>query len=904
MQRLSSLKTKLSDSLYEEAEAILYTSYNFRYDYLGFSLLIWEDFITTIVLNMPKNELEETSFAGSLSRRLNLAVRRYINRELSEGKTRVCNNLLIKLQKNSYKQAVLLKEFIGEFAHLGISFTDNIYNLLKNSCPHFKKSLELLGMINMSKDEFIYCLVNKYKLDVESNVNGVIDYDDLSKKYANLSFEEIKELYGDEFNYLPNNSKRLLERYFSITSYNGGTLSEAEKEINLLQYGYKRKSIAVNIKDLKKVYRTNKEKFSLEERLYLECFVFNVRNREEFKHAYPNSSICRSSLITKLEKLYYGIDDLFSYTLTKKQYLEVLELYPNKIDGERREILDLYYGVKKKAVSVRKLSKMYDKSYEEMRGFISNAKKYFLSLYCNLNRDSKIDKDIYIPYILDERYEMSSDAREVLKLLLIDNLSYEEIALKVKRKNVPSTISEGIQAIDAYRFGINILKSNVSINVKLTVDDIKEEIERHPADSVITSLEKEIISYYLGIKSEFNPQGEKLIGKDIQKKLGINSDISKRNKVILDKIKKRKVGNIRPEFMYMERGKLDEALKDAHLPITSTDREIICSLLGLKKYPMKTCEELAEEFGVAEKSIKRRYKVAIININKYLLGEKEGKIDYITDILPNLKYFTLSERILLEDYYGLNMTYEEIAEKHKIPFTKVRNIMYRIKTYLKELITNPNAKKFDYDYYHNIIDNPNFPFRGNLELAKRIFDLYVGDSGFGRTDIDEIKNILNLNLSSVTISRIIDSLVLGVYKYKEGIRKENSFSFEEVKDFYAIHKNNLSGEEMQLFSSYFNKNVGVDYKMSYDLIYLILKNKRLDLYSFATLSRNNVMYILKNFKNKLSKYTINTLKGHFNISERDLMTGQEKKHLFRLLNELDRELAKENAQNRVLSCSH
>lgn len=151
--------------------------------------------------------------------------------------------------------------------------------------------------------------------------------------------------------------------------------------------------------------------------------------------------------------------------------------------------------------------------------------------------------------------------------------------------------------------------------------------------------------------------------------------------------------------------------------------------------------------------------------------------------------------------------------------------MYRIKTYLAELIKNPEVKRFDYDYYHEVVDKPNFPFRGDLEQAKRIFDLYAGESNFGRMNNQEIKEKLGLNMDSHTISKIIESLVLAVFKYQDGIRKENSFTLEEIKSFYRINKDNLTKEEITLFSSFFHKQLGLDFKVSENLIFVLLRYK-------------------------------------------------------------------------------
>lgn len=740
------------------------------------------------------------------------------------------------------------------------------------------------------KNIFEQYTYNKYKNDV--------DYDTITKKYSNLTFEEIKELYGEDFSSLPSNIQKLLERYFTtiVDDKFWHIEYETEKELNLLIYGFKRKSITLDIKTLKSVYLANKDKFNPEQSLYLECFVFGIEDKSVFKSKYPNSRhIVCSQLITRLEVLYYGIDNMFSSNLTKAQYLEVLKEYPDELNQLSRAILDDYYGIDTQTLSIKELSIKYKKSYEEMHAIIYQLKLLCLSLYCNLNKEQSINKNIYIPYVLDERYKINKDSREALKLYLIDGLSYEEISKRIK-KEAYKAIFTGLEKIDFYRFGIERIEPNIPVeDVSISEAEILEEIQRHPIDSVITPEEKKLLSYYLGLKSQYNPEGVKFIGKDLREKLGLNKHPSEKYKAALKKIKQRKVGILTPEYIYIPREKLSVILADKHLPISLEDREIICSLLEINNFPFKNFAELAKQFNVNEATIRRKYRIAIININKYLLGEKEGTIDYETDIVPNLKYFTVKERELIYDYYVCNLTNKEISQKYGLPIYKVKQIMYRIKTYLAELIKNPEVKRFDYDYYHEVVDKPNFPFRGDLEQAKRIFDLYAGESNFGRMNNQEIKEKLGLNMDSHTISKIIESLVLAVFKYQDGIRKENSFTLEEIKSFYRINKDNLTKEEITLFSSFFHKQLGLDFKVSENLIFVLLRYKYPEYFRIKNSPKKQTIDMIQKYHKRLSKSSRNTLMHYANISERELMNGQDKKHVLRTLCELHRKTINKKA---------
>jgi len=57
--------------------------------------------------------------------------------------------------------------------------------------------------------------IENHKLDIEIIKFSDIDYNRLAYKYSNMSFEQIRDLFGDDFCTLSFNSRKLLERYFA-----------------------------------------------------------------------------------------------------------------------------------------------------------------------------------------------------------------------------------------------------------------------------------------------------------------------------------------------------------------------------------------------------------------------------------------------------------------------------------------------------------------------------------------------------------------------------------------------------------------------------------------------------------------------------------------------------------------
>lgn len=806
------------------------------------------------------------------------------------------------IKGNRYNVERLLAMFILELSCLGIDFTKELFNFLKQRSKKFNKLLELIGFQNLTYEEIVSILNKKYQLNINSESKKV-DYDELISKYSNMSYDEIKSLFGDNFNELPINSINLLKRYFAPSVLNNFLFPyKVEKNVNLLIFGYKGKDIKANTNDLKKVYLNNKDEFSKEQALFLECFVFGMQDKSAFYSEYPNCRENKGYLLNRLEMLYYGIDDIFDYTLSKEQYLEVRTKYPLEEGNYRKDILDCYYGVDCQSLSIAELSKKFNVSDDEMRELIKKYRKYCLSLYSDLNHSQKIDKNVYMPYILDEKYALNNETREAL-LLFMNGESYEDIAKKINKKDVSTIISKGIQKIDAYRFGIERPKVVVKEDILLTDLEIRdlaiEEINRHPSESVISENDKKFLSYYLGIKNKYNLDGITLTGKKLQEKLGFKRDVSVKFNEIVKKLKQRKMGILVPELISINREELASILEDPHLPITIDDRDIICYLLELNGFALKSISDLAQKYGLTNKNLKRKYQIAIININKYLVGEKEGFVSYEYDIVPNLRYFTLKERDIIYDYYVAKLTNKQIAKKYNLSDGQATRLMYRIKTTIKDIIKNPNRVRFDYDYYYQVVDKPDYPFRGNLELAKRIFSLYVGEGSVCGLDFHEIRQVLGLRIDSRAISRIIDRLVLGVFKYKDGIRKENAFSLEEIKEFYKQNYHKLDENDIALFKKFFDKNLESSYRVSEDLIFLMLKSKFPQYFDIFKASKKGILKLLRNSSYKFSKMDRATLMFYGNITERDLMTGQEKNHVYRILDDLDRKRAKDTTNVRT-----
>lgn len=415
MGELEKLEGVLKESLFNSIRELLETYAYCKCDFLCMNFNAWEKLFTRIAWSLYKKNVSSLLFTGELVARVNRAVGNFIKQKLYEDKTYLLDNLLFKLEKAGYKSERLLAMFLLELKCFNVGFTEYFFDLLKRNSQRFNSIINMSGFEGLSYEEFVSVLNENHKLDIKIIKYSDIDYNRLIYKYSNMSFEQISELFGDDFFTLSINSRKLLERYFSGLVSNKWLIPyKAEKYINFLIFGYQKKDISVNINSLKKVYLDNKDKFNEEQSLFLECFVFGMQDKSVFYRQYPNEYSHKSYLINRLEMLYYGIQDIFEYTLSKEQYLEVLEKYPEEACNFRRDILDDYYGVNCTRLFIAELSKKYGVTDDEIRYLIKLSRNYCLTLYSNLNHSQKIDKTIYMPYVLDDKYPLNRDRKSVV----------------------------------------------------------------------------------------------------------------------------------------------------------------------------------------------------------------------------------------------------------------------------------------------------------------------------------------------------------------------------------------------------------------------------------------------------------------------------------------------------------
>lgn len=821
-------------------------------------------------------------------------------------------------------------------------FKFNDYNSFKNT------------MIKMHGTK-VYSLLKDFK---------IIDYGALSIKFNNMSLDEFYNIYGIYINDLTKKEIELLEKFFKTNNKCNISNNEIIKNVNLAIINPKNNNLFLNNKILYNTYLINKDNFTLEQQLLLECYLFKIRDKKVYieKYGEPKYRFSKKYYINRLEKMYYGINNYFENDFDIEKYKIVRDKYKDKLDINRIKILDVYYGFNMEKGTIDDIALMLGISYKKAHGITRDAREFAINLYANRNITLDINKELYIPYILNQNYEFTEENRKILKMILIDGKTYDDIhkELNISKAKISNIFTDSIRKIDFYRYSIinvtnyseeditkvvdtfddlfnelefNILldkyinninndllasKYNISkidinkiiakfnktylrykvLDVDLNKEEILNEIESHISESVINDVKKNLLAYLYGIKCFYNEEGLKLTKIEFQNRYNITKNMLEHYlRDAITSIKLKKIGLLHNDNCYISRDELDKILDDVHLPISMKEREIICYLFELKGFEYKTFEELESIYDDNLSSIKRRYQRSILTIYKYLNKEIDGIIDYEIDILPNLKYFDLGDRLFLEDHYKNKLTYQEIAKKYNYSFDQAVSIFNRLLIKIHDILNNSDKKYFDFDYYLEVIDNKDLAFVGDITLAKKIFNMYFRMDGVDKKSVPEIINILGLSYVTTTVHDTIYNLMLAVCKYKDGIRKNSMYSYEDVFNYYEKNKDNLSFYKKEIFEGYLNggksRSVNQLNEISGAILYELLKDEN-KLQFDLSCSKKEIINIIKKYGKMIPTSTKEGLMNKFSIRDRELLSGKEINHVYRILDSLSKEYLKED----------
>lgn len=702
---------------------------------------------------------------------------------------------------------------------------------------------------------------NIFKIEPTYIENG---YDEVFNYFASMTYTEFMDRYQDELGPLNYQQLNLLKKFFhhSKTDINIGDYKEALKEINLKVLKYRR-NIFLPKEILYETYMRNKYLFSSKEQEVIESQLFNLRSSNE------ESVLTNYQYIEKIEKIYFGIYERQGIYFKKEEVEKLLVKHRSNFSDEEIEILHKEYGIGTYKHKRGELEKELGITQSQLMGKIRNLWRRMFKLKYSINLENAINKDIYMPFLLNDLYGIKEENR-LLTISYLEGMSYALLSSKtgISQNKVCNAIQDVIRNIDFYRFGIvskitykdeiveDVLKVNdyesdemkiikkyyqekeiidkIAFDLSISIQEVEKVINRfkkeyekylinsvsinesdynkeiicHITDSILDERERYILSYKYGIKCEYNKDGIKLTLPQIIEKFSITENIYYHiNKGTKLKIKKRKAGILSPLLGHINKAELERLVNDEHVPLTPQERELLNRLKGMNNYSFDNIETLMNDYNLTRNSVLRKYQRAILTIYKYQNNEKNGQISYNQDVLPYLKYFSLFEVKIIKLFYEQSNKPEQIAEK--LGLTK-DSAFYEIEQINRKLVSirenEPNTSKFDYEYARTVLTKSDLPLHLRTDMAITCYELYTGESGHKKQNLPEIIETLNMDVSKTSLERIIDQVKLSVCKYKFGFRKEFSFKKEEIELFYQNYYEQLSKEEKIKFDRYLSNN--------------------------------------------------------------------------------------------------
>jgi len=791
--------------------------------------------------------------------------------------------------------------------------------------------------ISLNDYECLLKKLNEKIIKVFSNVEDYLDFEQRSfqqlkttvfkktlKKEEVLDFDQIESMLHSCESDL---KKETLENAFSMPmSYM--SREELEYRLNSLLLNYESLELIEYHKELYNFYQSVKNSYSKEQQFVIELTIFSKHSIEDYYLNFPEGKCLKDKrdLKLSLEKMFFRIPDFRTTDLKKEDYLEIRSL--DVIKENDKKILDIYFGIKE-----------WEIKYSQSE--LENAQLSAINAYLGRSKKRKINKEHYIPYLNSSMLKFDDTTIEILKMFLIENLSLKDIRKEKGEftpMKLSNLITDSLDLIDKRRFGIvndncfefsqiqkflmagglqehekNIFElkyvSNLKVeeiasklsmssksvfsiltrlnksflsflvqDVEINEEEISKEILLHQSESILNDEEKVLLSLFYGFKNVWNPDNMHLNLNELAQLYKVrNIKIKFQIAKCLESLKLKKCGFLKKDLCYINRDKLAVLLDDVHLPLRDEEKDIICSLFGLKDHDYKTIQELAADRHEKGPILRRKYQDAMLKIFRYVNHEINGKLSFEEDIEPNLKFFSKKDQFLLIEYYKNNKTINEIVLSYSLSESQVKYRLMKIEYQLHEILEHKPIFKLNYDKIDQIVQSEKFLFERDKFLMKKVFDLYFGQSSFNTHSFEQIIETLNLPIERTTLQKRLLEFLISICKYEYGIRRINIITEKDIIDY-------LNQSKVECVSQ---KNYDLK-KLDYSILSQVMKGKHAEFIDFSSMTKEKMCEFLKEDKMQLPNSLRVELMAFFQIRNFELMDDIEKKNILNLLKSLNK----------------
>lgn len=671
----------------------------------------------------------------------------------------------------------------------------------------------------------------------------------------NLSFQEACNMLGEKYNHLNSHQKYLFDAYFNdeIKPIYPSKLENVKCKINLELLGYNKTS-NVPLKKLYEVFKENKENFTPELYTYLENTLFKSFVKKETKIRYTiDEKKDISYEIYRLEAMYYNLDHYFNYELDKDTIQKVLSTNPTKFSNQAIQLLKLRYGIQTKQHSITEIAKMYQWDYIDTHDILRIYYDRVVNLFLGItNKISISNEERYLPFLNNPKYQMTTEARKVCKLYLIEHKSYKEISQELNIINttrVSNILTESLRKMDYWYYGMfdtlileeekvyklleeqyekqDFIKRNVIINrfiygkepdtsaiqynltkkevnsivrtfqknyisyyakKDLSEQDIQKEVTCHISDSILTEKERKILSLLYGIKCKSNPNGIKY-GKDTIE--------------ILEQMKTNKIRSI----LYQSKIKIGARINGIISPeFGYFTQEEIKILLQDENIPLSETEKELLKYikGINEnedkelKELSEMFSMTPASTKRRIKRSMLTLKKYCNQELDKKLNYERDILPLLKYFPLFDQTIIYRRYKLNESIEKIR-ITYSLTKDEGITLTQRIQKRLLYLIKYPDAKKFDFDYARKV-LSEEALPYYgnkkmaikIYNMQFGEDGAipkTKRKIITELGLKETeNTSLIVKSLMIAVLKYKDGIYKQKNISYEEVYHFYQQNK--------------------------------------------------------------------------------------------------------------------
>lgn len=858
----------------------------------------------------------------------------YLKQNISEVSYTILHNMIVNNKQYNieyyYKKYPFLSKKIleNEMAD-ALEIYRNIYNgeIVKRIYDQYKNK---------------YTISQIFELDIKPSVTK--DYKAILKYIEQIKYEDIEnEEYIQTLN---SKQKDLVKRYFNTCNDSNKSqllYYRIERDINLLQLGYyNQKQIILTEEEVKKILAEKKEYLEAQQ-LNLINQIYIKKEKNKRRHNYIDNILLglkfniihyfdKTLLIDQIKDVikkdpellnvedkkiifdYYGVDtDKKTITeLAVENNMTYIEMH-DKLRNLRTTILKNYYDLIKEKKDISKeefLKYLSDKRYDfssETRKILTEylqgndnykdlAAKYGYSEYqiSNFVTEGIRKANMYYYNIMRvlifteeelnnllDKFDYDDVNRRIIKKYCLDGNLYKDIAKEEK-------ISTSMIKYIVEGFYQKYLTDRIPV---IPVSEYENEVNQKKNFSMLNETEKMILSHKYGFTNEFNKNGEIYNDKEIKRILSINKDTYLRCLKSIDMKIRERILNIKtPEYGIIAEKDLIKILKDMNLPISKNDREILCHLSEINGYKYLTCEELSKKYGISIKNFKRKYQRIILTILQYQNNKKQQQISYESDILPIENYFCDYDRKILKIIYGDKLTAGEISKKTNLTIDQTRPMILKLKITVAEILTNSKtAKKFDFNKAREVINSKDFYLGESHDTLVKIYQMVLGENGYEKHPAKEVKEKLNLNVDVTTISHIVYKVMIEIEKYKIGIRNTQIVTKDEIKKYYLENHQNMQSTLKKVFERYLTKKVklgDISDKIPEPILYEVLKYNNKLVFSLKDKTKDNMIKLIQENKQRIPKKTIKYIKMYYGISEKELMNGKERIKLLKIFEQL------------------